>query len=136
MPSKLIIKLLARMSLSVGMNILNLKHHLKDLENSNLRLTKMALLLLETLRVGTSLKYEPATLQNILVLSYVLGLNDGAAAVVLMSSENASLRSIHPLAKIVAYAAAGVNPEVMGTGPIPAVQKAVRGFFISSVRAI
>jgi len=53
-------------------------------------------------------------------------LNDGAAAVVLMSSETASLKSIQPLAKIVAHAAAGVSPEVMGTGPIPAVQKAVK----------
>jgi acetyl-CoA C-acetyltransferase len=57
------------------------------------------------------------------------GLNDGAAVVVLMSLENSTKRGAKPLAKIVAYAMAGVPPEIMGTGPIPAVQKAVKYFF-------
>jgi acetyl-CoA C-acetyltransferase len=47
-------------------------------------------------------------------------LNDGAAAVVLMSADEASRRGIEPLAKIVSWATAGVDPKVMGTGPIPA----------------
>ena len=53
------------------------------------------------------------------------GLNDGAAAVVLMSLDEARKRDLQPLARIVSHAAAGVPPEIMGTGPIPAVQKAV-----------
>jgi acetyl-CoA acetyltransferase len=54
-----------------------------------------------------------------------LGLNDGAAAVVMMSLEDAIGRNLKPLVKIVSHAAAGVPPEIMGTGPIPAVRKAV-----------
>jgi len=53
------------------------------------------------------------------------GINDGAAAVVLMSEENAKARGLTPLARIVAWAQAGVDPAVMGTGPIPASRKAL-----------
>jgi acetyl-CoA C-acetyltransferase len=54
------------------------------------------------------------------------GINDGAAAVTVMSESRASDRGIKPLARIRAYAAAGVEPHLMGLGPIPAVQKALR----------
>lgn len=53
------------------------------------------------------------------------GLNDGAAVVVLMSEENAKKRGLKPLAFVKSYAVAGVDPRVMGTGPIPASQKAL-----------
>ena len=53
------------------------------------------------------------------------GLNDGAAAVVLMSAEDAKARGLEPLARIVSWANAGVEPEIMGTGPIPASRKAL-----------
>ena len=53
------------------------------------------------------------------------GLNDGAAATLLMTEENASKRGITPLARIVSWATAGVDPKVMGTGPIPASRKAL-----------
>ena len=53
------------------------------------------------------------------------GLNDGAAALVLMSADEAARRGLKPLAKIVAFANSGVEPEVMGTGPIPAMKKAL-----------
>jgi acetyl-CoA C-acetyltransferase len=53
------------------------------------------------------------------------GINDGAAAVVLMSLEEASKRGITPLARIVSWAHAGVDPSIMGTGPIPASKKAL-----------
>ena len=53
------------------------------------------------------------------------GLNDGAAALVLMSAEEASSRGVEPLAKIVSWATAGVDPQVMGTGPIPASRAAL-----------
>ncbi len=53
------------------------------------------------------------------------GINDGAAAVVLMSAEEAKLRKIEPLAKIVSWAQCGVEPSIMGTGPIPASKKAL-----------
>lgn len=53
------------------------------------------------------------------------GLNDGAAALVLMTAEEAERRGITPLARIASWATAGVEPEIMGTGPIPAVRKAL-----------
>jgi acetyl-CoA C-acetyltransferase len=53
------------------------------------------------------------------------GLNDGAAALVLMRESEAKKRGLKPLAKIVSWATAGVDPAVMGTGPIPASKKAL-----------
>jgi acetyl-CoA C-acetyltransferase len=53
------------------------------------------------------------------------GLNDGAAALVLMSAEEAKKRGLKPLARIASWANAGVEPEIMGTGPIPASRKAL-----------
>ena len=53
------------------------------------------------------------------------GLNDGAAAMVLMSATEAERRGIDPLARIVAWATAGVDPSIMGTGPIPASRRAL-----------
>ncbi len=53
------------------------------------------------------------------------GINDGAAAVVLMSLTEAERRGITPMAKIVSYANAGVDPSIMGTGPIPASKRAL-----------
>ncbi|MRG54958.1 acetyl-CoA C-acyltransferase [Phyllobacterium sp. SYP-B3895] len=53
------------------------------------------------------------------------GLNDGAAAVVLMTEEEANRRGIKPLARIASWATAGVDPAIMGTGPIPASRKAL-----------
>ncbi len=53
------------------------------------------------------------------------GLNDGAAAVVLMSEDDAAARGVEPLARIVSWAHAGVDPSVMGTGPIPASKLAL-----------
>jgi acetyl-CoA C-acetyltransferase len=53
------------------------------------------------------------------------GLNDGAAALVVMSGAEASRRGLTPLARIASFATAGVAPEVMGSGPIPASRKAL-----------
>ena len=53
------------------------------------------------------------------------GINDGAAATVLMKSSEAETRGIVPLARIASWATAGVDPAVMGSGPIPASQKAL-----------
>ena len=53
------------------------------------------------------------------------GLNDGAAALVLMSADEAARRGLKPLARIVSWASAGVAPDIMGTGPIPASRKAL-----------
>ena len=53
------------------------------------------------------------------------GLNDGAAAMVLMSADEAKKRGLKPLARIASWANAGVDPEIMGTGPIPASRKAL-----------
>jgi acetyl-CoA C-acetyltransferase len=53
------------------------------------------------------------------------GINDGAAATVLMSEQEASRRGITPLARIVSWATAGVDPAIMGTGPIPASRRAL-----------
>jgi acetyl-CoA C-acetyltransferase len=54
------------------------------------------------------------------------GINDGAAAVVLMTAEEAKKRDLSPLAKIVSWAVCGVDPAIMGTGPIPASKLALK----------
>jgi acetyl-CoA acyltransferase len=53
-------------------------------------------------------------------------LNDGAAALLVMSEERAKSLGLKPLAKVRATAVAGVDPAVMGTGPVPATQKALK----------
>lgn len=53
------------------------------------------------------------------------GINDGAAAIVLTSSDQAKSRGLKPLARIASWATAGVEPSVMGSGPIPASRKAL-----------
>jgi acetyl-CoA C-acetyltransferase len=53
------------------------------------------------------------------------GLNDGAAAMVLMTADEAKRRGLKPMARIASWANAGVDPEIMGTGPIPASRKAL-----------
>ncbi len=66
------------------------------------------------------------------------GLNDGAAAVLLMSREKAEELGLRPMARFVAAAAAGVEPRVMGYGPIPATRKALQraGLSIQDLRLI
>jgi len=53
------------------------------------------------------------------------GINDGAAAVVLMTAAEAKKRGLKPLARVASWAVAGVDPTIMGTGPIPASRKAL-----------
>jgi acetyl-CoA C-acetyltransferase len=53
-------------------------------------------------------------------------INDGAAALVLMSAEKAAALGLIPMARVVSYAVAGVEPELMGYGPVPATQKALQ----------
>ncbi len=66
------------------------------------------------------------------------GINDGAAAVVLMSWNEAKKRNLKPLAKIVSWATCGVDPSLMGSGPIPASKKALKkaGWKISDLDLI
>ena len=66
------------------------------------------------------------------------GINDGAAAVVLMSRNEAKKRNLKPLAKIVSWATCGVDPSLMGSGPIPASKKALKkvGWKISDLDLI
>ncbi|AOO79227.1 acetyl-CoA C-acetyltransferase [Bosea vaviloviae] len=63
------------------------------------------------------------------------GLNDGAAALVLMSAKEAARRGLTPLARIASWATAGVDPAIMGSGPIPATRKALEraGWSISDL---
>tara|TARA_B100000902_G_scaffold344436_1_gene349818 strand:+ start:3978 stop:5150 length:1173 start_codon:yes stop_codon:yes gene_type:complete len=53
------------------------------------------------------------------------GINDGAAAMAVMSGDEVKKRNIEPIARIVSWASAGVDPSIMGTGPIPASRKAL-----------
>ena len=53
------------------------------------------------------------------------GINDGAAAMTVMSGEEVKKKNIEPIARIVSWASAGVDPSIMGTGPIPASRKAL-----------
>jgi len=66
------------------------------------------------------------------------GINDGAAAVVLMSQSEANKRNLNPLAKITSWATCGVDPSLMGSGPIPASKKALEkaGWKISDLDLI
>jgi acetyl-CoA C-acetyltransferase len=71
-------------------------------------------------------KLRPAfTKEGSVTAANASGINDGAAALVLMTAANAKKRGLKPLAKIVSWATAGVDPAVMGTGPIPASRKAL-----------
>src|SRR5205085_4816292 len=54
------------------------------------------------------------------------GINDGAAAVLLASEEAVKKYKLKPLAKVIAMAVAGVDPSIMGMGPVPATQKALK----------
>jgi acetyl-CoA C-acetyltransferase len=84
----------------------------------------------EYIRHGATLeameKLKPAfTKDGTVTAANASGLNDGAAALVLMSAEDAKARGLEPLARIASWATAGVDPAVMGTGPIPASRKAL-----------
>ena len=84
----------------------------------------------EHIRAGTTLealaKLRPAFAKDGSVTAgNASGLNDGAAALVLMSADEAARRGLTPLARIASWATAGVDPALMGTGPIPASKKAL-----------
>ncbi len=71
-------------------------------------------------------KLKPAFLKDgTVTAANASGLNDGAAALVLMTADEAARRGLEPLARIASWATAGVDPAVMGTGPIPASQNAL-----------
>jgi acetyl-CoA C-acetyltransferase len=82
-------------------------------------------------RPGTTLevlqKLRPAFDKNGTVTAgNASGINDGAGAVVLMTDKEAAKRGIKPIARIVSWATAGVDPAIMGTGPIPASRMALK----------
>jgi acetyl-CoA C-acetyltransferase len=84
----------------------------------------------EYIRAGATLdavaKLKPAFAKDGTVTAgNASGINDGAAAVVLMTAADAAKRGVTPLARIVSWATAGVDPAVMGSGPIPASRKAL-----------
>ena len=84
----------------------------------------------EYIRHGTTLdsvgKLKPAfSKDGTVTAGNASGINDGAAAVVLMSASEAKKRGLTPLATIKAWATAGVDPAIMGSGPIPASRKAL-----------
>ncbi|WP_420343168.1 acetyl-CoA C-acyltransferase, partial [Paenirhodobacter sp.] len=71
-------------------------------------------------------KLKPAfTKDGSVTAANASGINDGAAAVLLMSEEEAIKRGLTPLARIASYATAGVDPAIMGIGPAPASRKAL-----------
>ena len=84
----------------------------------------------EYIRLGTTLdalaKLKPAFAKDGTVTAgNASGINDGGAALVLMSAKDASARGLTPLGRIASWATAGVDPAIMGTGPIPASRKAL-----------
>jgi acetyl-CoA C-acetyltransferase len=85
----------------------------------------------EYVRAGTTLealaKLRPAFKPDggTVTAGNASGINDGAAAVVVASSERSTLMELAPIAEIVSYASAGVDPKVMGLGPVPAVERAL-----------
>jgi acetyl-CoA C-acetyltransferase len=84
----------------------------------------------EYIKAGTTLevlqKLRPAfSKEGTVTAGNASGINDGAAAIVLMSAEEARKRGLTPLARIASWATAGVDPAVMGSGPIPASRQAL-----------
>lgn len=84
----------------------------------------------EYIRAGATLdsvaKLRPAfSKDGTVTAGNASGINDGAAAVVLMTAQEAEKRGLTPLARIVSWATAGVDPAIMGTGPIPASRRAL-----------
>ncbi|WP_427025545.1 acetyl-CoA C-acetyltransferase [Aureimonas ureilytica] len=84
----------------------------------------------EYIKPGTTLdkvqKLKPAfDKEGTVTAGNASGINDGAAAVVLMSEEEATRRGLTPLARIASFATVGVDPAVMGSGPIPASRRAL-----------
>jgi acetyl-CoA C-acetyltransferase len=84
----------------------------------------------EYIRAGTTLeavaKLKPAfSKDGTVTAGNASGINDGAAALVVMTAAEAERRGLTPLARIASWATAGVDPAVMGTGPIPASRKAL-----------
>ncbi|NVO26565.1 acetyl-CoA C-acetyltransferase [Donghicola sp. C2-DW-16] len=84
----------------------------------------------EYIRHGATLeamqKLRPAfTKDGSVTAANASGLNDGAAGVLLMTADEAERRGLEPLARIASYATAGLDPSIMGTGPIPASRKAL-----------
>ena len=84
----------------------------------------------EYIRAGTTVdalaKLKPAfSKEGTVTAGNASGINDGAAAVVLMTAEEAERRGLKVLARIASWSTAGVDPAVMGTGPIPASRKAL-----------
>ena len=84
----------------------------------------------EYIRAGTTLdavtKLKPAfSKDGTVTAGNASGLNDGAAALVIMNASEAGRRGLTPLARIASWATAGVDPKIMGSGPIPASRKAL-----------
>jgi acetyl-CoA C-acetyltransferase len=84
----------------------------------------------EYIRAGTTLdavaKLKPAfSKDGTVTAGNASGLNDGAAALVIMGESEASRRGVKPLARIASWATVGVDPKIMGSGPIPASRKAL-----------
>jgi acetyl-CoA C-acetyltransferase len=84
----------------------------------------------EYIRAGTTLealaKLRPAfSKDGSVTAGNASGINDGAAALVIMTAEEAQKRGLTPLARIASWATAGVDPAIMGTGPIPSSRKAL-----------
>jgi acetyl-CoA C-acetyltransferase len=85
----------------------------------------------EYIRAGTTLdsvaKLKPAfSKDGTVTAGNASGINDGASVVVLMSAAEAARRGLTPLARVASWATAGVDPTIMGTGPIPASRKALQ----------
>ncbi len=85
----------------------------------------------EYIRAGTTIdnvaKLRPAfEKEGSVTAGNASGINDGAAAVVVMTAGEAERRGAEPMARVVSWATAGVDPAVMGTGPIPASRKALK----------
>jgi acetyl-CoA C-acetyltransferase len=97
----------------------------------------------EYIRAGTTIeslaKLRPAfSKEGTVTAGNASGINDGAAAIVLMTEAEAEKRGLTPLARIASWATAGVDPAIMGTGPIPSSRKALEkaGWKVSDLELV
>src|SRR5881392_1044199 len=82
-------------------------------------------------RCSTRTRAAPSTSPPVLAAGNACPLNDGAAAVLVMSEEKAKSLGLKPRARIVASTVVAIRPEIMGLGPIPAVQKLLQSASMS-----
>jgi acetyl-CoA acetyltransferase len=76
--------------------------------------------------ISTTLTHANRSLQGVVTAGNASGISDGAGALILASEEAVKEHKLSPLARVVSYCSVGVDPTIMGHGPVPAIHKALK----------